>query len=143
MARPKKSLSEKAGEFQLNLTPMIDAVFLLLIFFMTTTVFVKATQLKIALPDAVHYDKLKAEKKLNLRISDEGQLEINGKLVAMGDLAGWLERERVRTGSSTLIITADGQTAHGFIIDAMEVATMAGVEKIDVETQEPPKQQTQ
>jgi len=143
MARPKKSLSEKAGEFQLNLTPMIDAVFLLLIFFMTTTVFVKATQLKISLPDAVHYDKLKAEKKLNLRISDEGQLEIDGKLVAMGDLAGWLERERIRTGSSTLIITADSQTAHGFIIDAMEVATMAGVEKIDVETQEPPKQQTQ
>jgi len=74
MARSKKSLSEKAGEFQLNLTPMIDAVFLLLIFFMTTTVFVKATQLKISLPDAEHYDKLKAEKKLNLRISEEGKL---------------------------------------------------------------------
>ena len=51
---------------------MIDAVFLLLIFFMTTTVFVKATQLKIELPDSVHYDQLKAEKKLNLRISSEG-----------------------------------------------------------------------
>ena len=73
---------------------MIDAVFLLLIFFMTTTVFVKATQLKIELPDSVHYDQLKAEKKLNLRISSEGQLEINGQLVAMGQLASWLEREK-------------------------------------------------
>ena len=143
MAQRRKSIAEKAGEFELNLTPMIDAVFLLLIFFMTTTVFVKASQLKIELPDAEHYDKLTSEKKLNLRISREGNLEINGQMVAMGQLAGWLEREKVRTGSSTLIITADGQTAHGFVIDAMEMATMAGVEQIDVETQEPVKQQTQ
>jgi|SaaInl7_200m_RNA_FD_contig_31_2085281_length_808_multi_7_in_0_out_0_2 biopolymer transport protein ExbD len=143
MARRKKSLSEKASEVELNLTPMIDAVFLLLIFFMTTTVFIKATQLRIALPDAVHYDKLKSEKKLNLRISEEGKIEINGQLVVMADLAGWLERERIRTGSTTLIITADAGAAHGFVIDAMEMATMAGVEKIDVETQEPPNLQTQ
>ncbi|NKB68677.1 MAG: biopolymer transporter ExbD [Candidatus Latescibacteria bacterium] len=141
--RSRKSITEKAGEFELNLTPMIDAVFLLLIFFMTTTVFVKATQLQIELPDAEHYDKLTAEKKLNLRISREGSLEINGQIVAMGQLAGWLKREKMSTGSTTLIITADGGTAHGFIIDAMEMATMAGVEKIDVETQEPVNQQSQ
>ena len=137
MAKRRQSLAEKAGEFELNLTPMIDAVFLLLIFFMTTTVFVKATQLKIELPDSVHYDQLKSEKKLNLRISSEGQLEINGQLVAMGQLASWLEREKVRSGSSTLIITADADAAHGHIIDAMETATMVGVEKIDIETEEP------
>ena len=102
----KKSIAEKAGEFELNLTPMIDAVFLLLIFFMTTTVFVKSTQLKIELPDASH-------------------------------LAGYLEREKVRSGSSTLIITADAEAEHGHIIDAMEMATVAGIEKIDIETEEP------
>ena len=137
MAKRRQSLAEKAGEFELNLTPMIDAVFLLLIFFMTTTVFVKATQLKIELPDSVHYDQIKSEKKLNLRISSEGQLEINGQLVAMGQLASWLEREKVRTGSSTLIITADADAAHGHIIDAMEMATIAGVAQIDIETEEP------
>ena len=52
----------------------------------------------------------------------------------MGQLASWLEREKVRTGSSTLIITADADAAHGHIIDAMESATMAGVEQIDIET---------
>ena len=142
MAR-RKLLSEKAGEFGLNLTPMIDAVFLLLIFFMTTTVFVKVTQLKITLPEAQHYDRLKAEKKLNLRISDDGKLEINGRLVSMGQLSGWLERERIRTNTSTLIITADAGVTHGVVIDAMEMATVAGVTKIDVETQESPTRQTQ
>ena len=137
MARSRKSIAEKAGEFELNLTPMIDAVFLLLIFFMTTTVFVKSTRLKIELPDASHYDQLTSEKKLNLRISGDGKLEINGQLVAMSQLASWLEREKVKTGSSTLIITADAKAAHGHIIDAMEMATVAGVEKIDIETEEP------
>lgn len=133
----RQSLSQKAGEFELNLTPMIDAVFLLLIFFMTTTVFVKASQLKIDLPKAQHYDKLTAEKKLNLRVSGEGDYEINGQIVQKLEMRGWLERERIRSGSTTLIITADSETPHGFIIDAMEMATMAGIEKIDVETQEP------
>ena len=100
MAKRRQSLAEKAGEFELNLTPMIDAVFLLLIFFMTTTVFVKATQLKIELPDSAHYDQLKAEKKLNLRISSEGQLEINGQLVAMGQPN---ELARAREGPHRLI----------------------------------------
>lgn len=142
MAKQKQTLSEKAAEFKLDLTPMIDAVFLLLIFFMTTTVFIKASQLQITLPEAQHYDRLKSEKKMTLRISGDGKLEINSQLVAMVELRGWLERERIRTGSATLIITADSDAPHGFVIDAMEMATMAGVEKIDVETQEPPKQQT-
>ena len=137
----RKSLGEAANAVELNLTSLIDAVFLLLIFFMTTTVFVKSTQLRIELPQATHYDRLEPEKKLNLRISSEGKLEINSQMVTMGELGGWRESEKMRTSSSTLIITADGDTPHGFVIDAMEVAVIAGIEKIDIETEEPPKAQ--
>ena len=120
----------------LNLTPLIDAVFLLLVFFMVTSVFVKATQLKIELPIAENYDQIDQEKKLNLLVSAEGQLEFNGHLVSMGQLAGVLESERLRSGSGTLIVTADAQTPHGFVLDAMEVAVQAGIGKIDLETGE-------
>ena len=143
MARERKSLAAEANKVELNLTSLIDAVFLLLIFFMTTTVFVKSTQLRIELPKAENYDKLEQEKKLNLRISAEGKLEINSQIVTMGELGGWLESEKMRTGSSTLIITADADTPHGFVIDAMEVAVVAGVEKIDMETVEPKKEQAE
>jgi len=137
--RRRKSVNEEAKKVELQLTSLIDAVFLLLIFFMTTTVFVKATQLKIELPEAVNYDRLEPEKKLNLRISADGQFEINSKLVSAGELTGWIQREKSRTASTTLIITADDKTPHGFVIDAMEMAVQAGVEKIDMETTEPPK----
>lgn len=120
-------------EIRLNLTPMIDAVFLLLIFFMVTTVFTQSHQLKIILPTAVNYDRLK-EKKLNLSISTEGQLEMNGQMVRMGELTDLLEREKNRTVATSLIIKADAKTPHGFVIDAMEVANRVGIEKISVET---------
>jgi biopolymer transport protein ExbD len=82
------------------------------------------------------------EKKLNLRISAEGKLEMNSRLVGMGELGPFLRQEKFRTGSATLIITADHKTPHGYVIDAMEVATGAGVEKIDLETEEPGKRKT-
>lgn len=134
MARKLQGNDAKNNE--LNLTPLIDAVFLLLVFFMVTSVFVKATQLKVELPIAAHYDKIDQEKKLNLLISAEGQLEFNSKLVSMGQLTSVLEDERLRSGSSTLIVTADAQTPHGYVLDAMEMAIMAGVSKIDLETGE-------
>ena len=134
MARKLQGNDAKNNE--LNLTPLIDAVFLLLVFFMVTSVFVQATRLKVELPIAANYDKIDQEKKLNLLISAEGQLEFNSQLVSMGQLASVLEDERLRSGSSTLIVTADAQTPHGYVLDAMEMAVMAGVSKIDLETGE-------
>ena len=131
-----KIQANDAKNNDLNLTPLIDAVFLLLVFFMVTSVFVKATQLKIELPIAENYDQIDQEKKLNLLVSAEGQLEFNGHLVSIGQLAGVLESERLRSGSGTLIVTADAQTPHGFVLDAMEVAVQAGIGKIDLETGE-------
>ena len=101
-----KMQANDAKNNDLNLTPLIDAVFLLLVFFMVTSVFVKATQLKIELPVAENYDQIDQEKKLNLLVSAEGQLEFNGQLVSLGQLAGVLENERLRSGSGTLIVTA-------------------------------------
>ena len=131
-----KMQANDAKNNDLNLTPLIDAVFLLLVFFMVTSVFVKATQLKIELPVAENYDQIDQEKKLNLLVSAEGQLEFNGQLVSLGQLAGVPENERLRSGSGTLIVTADAQTPHGFVLDAMEVAVQAGIGKIDLETGE-------
>jgi len=135
-----KMQANDAKNNDLNLTPLIDAVFLLLVFFMVTSVFVKATQLKIELPVAENYDQIDQEKKLNLLVSAEGQLEFNGQLVGLGQLAGVLENERLRSGSGTLIVTADAQTPHGFVLDAMEVAVQAGIGKIDLETGEDPRE---
>jgi len=127
-------------EVRLNLTPMIDAVFLLLIFFMVTTVFTHSQQLVIELPEAANYDRLK-ERKLNVAISPAGEIEINGQLVAMGDLQQVLDVEKRRATATSLIIKADAKAQHGYVLDVMEIANAAGVERVSVETEEPPKEE--
>ncbi len=134
MARPASSA--KRGELKLDLTPLIDAVFQLLIFFMVTTAFVEASQLKIELPATEHHAPLQKEKKLKIMISADGKFEVSGHLAPLGEVANWLSREKSQTGSTSLIIIADANTPHGFVVDAMEVATEVGVEKIDIETKE-------
>jgi len=129
-------LTSDEEEVRINLTPMIDAVFLLLIFFMVTTVFTQSHQLKIELPKAVNYDSLK-EKKLNVAIAPDGRLEINGNLVSMGELGSWLQQEKARVAATSLIIKADAKTPHGYVIDVMETANAVGVERVSVETDEP------
>jgi len=133
-------LTSDEDEIRLNLTPMIDAVFLLLVFFMVTTVFTHSQQLKIELPEAVNYDSLK-EKKLNVSIAPDGRLEINGNLVSMGELGSWLQQEKARVTATSLIIKADAKTPHGYVIDVMETANAIGVERISVETEEPRERQ--
>ena len=129
-------LTSDEEEVRINLTPMIDAVFLLLIFFMVTTVFTHSQQLKIELPKAVNYDNLK-EKKLNVSIAPDGRVEINGNLVSMGELGSWLQQEKARVTATSLIIKADAKTPHGYVIDVMETANAVGVERVSVETDEP------
>ena len=134
----KSLLSRDGEEIKLNLTPMIDAVFLLLIFFMVTTVFTHAQQLVIELPRAVNFDRLK-ERKLNVSISAAGELEINGRLLAMGELRQLLDEEKRRAGATSLIVKADAKTQHGFVLDVMEIANAVGVERVSVQIDEPKK----
>ena len=118
----------------MDMTPMIDCVFLLLIFFMVTTVFTQSQILKVVLPRAKNYDLLD-QKKLNVVISSDGQYDCNGLLVPRDELPARLQAERDRTASSNVIIRADEQTSHGLVIEVMKIAAAAGVEKIDLATE--------
>jgi biopolymer transport protein ExbD len=117
-----------------NLTPMIDCVFLILIFFMVTTIFPETELLKVELPAAVNYDKLK-EKKLKLIISAEGEVDVNGMLVPFSGLVSRLSSERTRTATNSVVVKADKETPHGLVVDAMFAARLAGIEKINLATE--------
>ncbi len=78
---------------EMNITPLIDCVFLLLIFFMVTTVFQTPPGLKVDLPKAAESDT-PPEKDLNIIISKEGQMELNGEPVEFENLEAVLRREK-------------------------------------------------
>lgn len=121
---------------ELDLTPMIDCVFLLLIFFMVTTVFTTSAGLKIVLPEAKTWQPVR-DVKLTLSIGAAGGMELNGKVVSKASLAGLLMAEKERTKSITLIVKADEESLHEYTLDAMEVAKEVGVETISLAVDKP------
>ena len=126
MPRPRrKSLYE---EQELNMTPLIDCVFLLLIFFMVTTVFKQPYSLQVVLPEA-QQAQIVEEKKLVATITQDGRMEINRHLVTLDNLEQVLLREKEGTRSLTLVVRTDQETPHKYLLDLFEVAKRVGIEK--------------
>jgi len=132
MARiQRKSL---VGSVEMELTPLIDCVFLLLIFFMVTTVFKQPYRLKVLLPLAIEAVIIE-EKKLVATIDRGGTMEVNRFPVTPESLEGVLTREKEGVRVVTLIIRTDKDTGHGLVLDMMETAKRIGIEKIVLATE--------
>ena len=128
----RKSLYE---EQELNMTPLIDCVFLLLIFFMVTTVFKQPYSLQVVLPEA-QQGVVVEEKKLVATITQDGRMEINRHLVTLDNLEQVLLREKEGTRSLTLVVRTDQETPHKYLLDLFEVAKRVGIEKIPLATED-------
>lgn len=128
----RKSVYE---EQELNMTPLIDCVFLLLIFFMVTTVFKQPYSLQVVLPEA-QQGVIVEEKKLVATITEDGRMEINRHLVTLDNLEQVLLREKEGTRSLTLVVRTDQETPHKYLLDLFEVAKRVGIEKIPLATED-------
>ena len=131
MARQRNT--EREPDF--NLTPMIDCVFLLLIFFMVTTVFKQPYSLQLELPEAQQAQRVQ-EKKLVSSITADGRMEINRELVSASDLEQVLLRHKQGTRSLTLIVRTDKETKHKHLLDLIEVAKRLRIEKVVLATED-------
>jgi biopolymer transport protein ExbD len=120
---------------ELDVTPMIDCVFLLLIFFMVTTVFKQPYSLRVTLPEATQ-SVIVEEKKLVASIDADGRMEINRHPVDLASMEAILRREKQKTRSLTLIVRTDKATKHRHVLDLFEVAKRVGIEKIPLATDE-------
>lgn len=125
-------------EFTMDMTPMIDCVFQLLIFFMVTTVFAVQSGLKVDLPTASTSDA-PPEKDLSIVISDKGEMDLNGTRVTMDNLEEQLRQQKDIFGSKVLIIKADKKALHGVVVDVMDAAKVVGIEQLAIATDEEEK----
>ena len=124
----------KLDESKLDITPLVDCVFLLLIFFMVTTVFSTTPGLRVDLPKAAESD-MPPEKDLNIVVSKEGELELNGVPVIMAELPRALEEARATYRSKVLIIKADKKTFHEVVVDVMDAAKGVGIDELAIATE--------
>lgn len=122
-------------ELSLNLTPLIDIVFLLLIFFMVSTTFTKESHLAINLPEADGEVSDAPKKMVEVVIDKDGQYSINGQNLITTKLITLKQAiEKVSQGDRSLpfIITADAATPHESVVRAMDAAGQLGFSRLSI-----------
>jgi biopolymer transport protein ExbD len=134
---------QRREEVGVNLTPLIDVVFLLLIFFMVSTTFTRETQLSIDLPEATGKLAQAAELQVEILIGEDGSYRVNGQRLVdtqMRTLQAAIYK--VSSGDTTLplIITADAQAAHQSVVRAMDAAGQMGFVHLSITTRQPSSQ---
>ncbi|GAA5317169.1 MAG: biopolymer transporter ExbD [Candidatus Pelagadaptatus aseana] len=131
-------------EESINLTPLIDVVFLLLIFFMVSTTFTKETHLKVDLPEAVGEPGIKQSEPLEILISAQGDYSVNGKALVNNQMKT-LKKALLEVSQGQLdqplIITADAKTPHQAVVTAMDAAGQAGFVHLSMTTRKPAEEE--
>lgn len=127
----------RAEEPELNLTPLIDVVLLLLIFFMLSTRFIDEGRLQLRLPEAAVEPEAVQVETVEIEITAQGGYQVNGLALANNSpdtLAAAIVRAAGSDRSLPVTIRADARATHQSVVTAMDVAGRAGYRKINIAT---------
>lgn len=131
---------QRREDLNVNLTPLIDVVFLLLIFFMVSTTFTRETRLTVDLPEATGVPADTEPRQIEILVDEQGSYRVNGQ---------GLVDNRLRTlqaavyqyseGDTTLplLISADADAPHRAVVRAMDAAGQMGFARLGIATLQP------
>ncbi len=131
--------STAVEEVSINLTPLIDVVFLLLIFFMVSTTFDTTSQLKITLPEASDRQSTKAAEKLTIVIDTEGRFYLNSRELSSQKSAALMAAvKRALNGLDLpVVIQSDAESPVQSLVTAMDVIGKLGLTQVSIATTRP------
>ena len=131
---------QRLDDVNINLTPLIDVVFLLLIFFMVSTTFTRETQLSVDLPEAQGQPKEAGDEEIEILIDEGGGYRVNGQGLVdnrMRTLQAAIYKISAGDTTMPMIITADAQAAHQDVVRAMDAAGQMGFVHLSITTRQP------
>ena len=132
----------KEETVEVNLTPLIDVVFLLLIFFMVSTTFDRHATLKVALPESTTKITQQDDEPLVLSIDARGNYYLNDRQIinqSLDTLKQALQKtigDAAAIKNTTLVLRADANTPHQSVVTAMDAASQLGLTKLSIATVE-------
>jgi biopolymer transport protein ExbD len=125
-------------EAEINITPMLDIVFIMLIFFIVTTSFVRETGLEVTQPNATPPPAVQQDKgPIVVRIDSSGMISVKGRPLEPRALEANLEREKAEKPTAPLIVAAHPQAATEVLVAVLDAARSVGIESINVATATP------
>jgi biopolymer transport protein ExbD len=118
----------------LDMTPLIDTVFLLLIFFLLTSSFLVQPGIKVKLP-ATESSESQLSKDLILTITKDNDIYLNERKVSLKNLSRNLKLALKKSKERLLIVKADKRVLHGKVVEIMDIAKGAGIDKLAIGTE--------
>ncbi len=129
----KKSASMEEEENEINLTPMLDVVFIMLIFFIVTATFIKEAGIQVERPDTVTADS-QDDASILIAISPNDEIWIDRQKRDPRAVRSLLERLHAENPKGSIVIQADEESTHATLVVVMEAAKGAGVKNVSIAT---------
>ena len=117
----------------INITSLIDVLFLLLIFFMVSSTFLEQPGIKLELPHAQSATIIE-QRNYTLFVDEEGHMFLNDEEVMSKELEAKLKTALPDMKDSALVLKADTEASHGLVVRVMDIAKKAGVKKLVIGT---------
>ena len=135
MRHLNKMIQAQEENEEIDMTPMLDVVFILLIFFIVTASFVKEAGIDVNRPEAATAVK-KERANILVAISDKGDIWINKRKVDIRSVQANIERLKAENPQGTVVIQADKKATTDTLIKVMDSARAAGVFDVSIAAQE-------
>ena len=124
------SEEDSGGKVEVNMSPLIDCVFLLLIFFIVTTVFVEETGVSINKPQAASARDLE-KNSLMFALTADGQIVYGGRQIGLNSVRGIVARQ-MRENTVPVILMADESARTGLLVELIDECKLGGAESVSI-----------
>jgi biopolymer transport protein ExbD/biopolymer transport protein TolR len=127
---------KQVDEPRIDLTPMVDVVFLLLIFFMISTTFVESPGISIKLPEASSQTVDREPKEIKIYLSREGDIYHRDQKISLDGFKALLAESQPDAEQTTVLLLADQESRHGKVVTLMDLARDSGFVKLAIATEQ-------
>jgi biopolymer transport protein ExbD len=131
----RRRFKKKSDESEINITPMLDIVFIMLIFFIVTTSFVKEISIDVNRPTKSPIKEQKKSEVISVRISAEGDVFVQNRLVNLDAVRANIESNLALKPQASVVVVSDRDADAGFLVKVIDQSRLAGASNVSLAAQ--------
>jgi biopolymer transport protein ExbD len=128
----RRRVAIHSEEAEINITPMLDVVFIMLIFFIVTTSFVKEIGIDVNRPSNAPIKEQKISEVIAIRIDDLGQVSVQNRSVDIRAVRANIESALATKPNAAVVVIADRDSDAGILVQVIDQARVAGADKVSL-----------
>ena len=131
----RRKFKKNREESEINITPMLDIVFIILIFFIVTTSLVKEISIDVNRPTKSPIKEQKKSEVISVRISAEGQIFVQDRLITLDAVRANIESNLALKPQATVVVVSDREADAGFLVKVIDQSRLAGARNVSLAAQ--------